>query len=103
MVPLIVSLRDDVIATRVEPDGIIPVGFPVLGTDSPYVLDDLGIICHENIWTDSGDVAYESWSILLFISPVGQTAVVLNPIADWRLRMSQAAVSWRIICMSYLG
>lgn len=56
---LVVLERDNIVTAGVESNGIIPLGFFVFGPDCPLTFNELGIICHENVWSDAGDMTYE--------------------------------------------
>lgn len=57
IVLLVVSQRDEVVAARVEADGIIPLRLLVLGPHGPLALDELRVICNENVGRDASDMA----------------------------------------------
>lgn len=56
IVLLIVLEGDDVVTTGIEANGVIPVRLLVSGTDGPEALDNVGVIRHEDVWRDTGEV-----------------------------------------------
>lgn len=54
---LVVLLGDDVVTTRIEPDGIIPIRLFILGSDSPESFDDVRVVSYQNVWSDASKVA----------------------------------------------
>lgn len=53
---VIISDGDNVVATRVEADGVVPGRFLVIGANSPHALDSLGIVRDDKVGCNAGNV-----------------------------------------------